>query len=357
MMDLYMQEHLHKARLPTDADGYGLIAYTYNDGVPAEGYYSPGGMNIGDYVQSLAARQFLPSVDAYVDRDQLGCHKGVPIKMIMNAWYSFWRKNRVFAPTIRPLMVAVHINNGECLEADTLRYFKQHEPIGCRDYNTARVLSAHGIKAYFSGCMTLTLGQTYRVSSSDRLRRVLFMDYWLGKNRKIDYELLRILRRYPDCERVSLTNLYPLSRDIEGCLQEAEDLVKAFASSTLVITENIHCALPCLAVGTPVILAVPEYDQKRFEGLWDFFNVVGEQADGSFGCRIRTDRQNLVVNPSAHEFYAEYLTLICRAFMGASSFKGLNGPAYSAHQEFNHQGYDRRRCFVRAADRIRSLLR
>ncbi len=50
-------------------------------------------INIGDYVQSLAAKQFLPRVDEYVERDELNSLKGEEIKIIMNGWYTHYPGN------------------------------------------------------------------------------------------------------------------------------------------------------------------------------------------------------------------------------------------------------------------------
>ena len=66
---------------------YGLIGYTYNNGISEYDYNYPGNSNIGDSIQSLAALQFLPHVDVIIDRDQLNfCNKKV--KMIISATLS-----------------------------------------------------------------------------------------------------------------------------------------------------------------------------------------------------------------------------------------------------------------------------
>ena len=45
--------------------------------------------NIGDEVQSIAARRFLPRIDEYVDRDKLAeWEPNQPTKLIMNGWYN-----------------------------------------------------------------------------------------------------------------------------------------------------------------------------------------------------------------------------------------------------------------------------
>ena len=45
-------------------------------------------INIGDYIQALAAKQFLPSTDVFLEREtDLKKYDGEEIKMIMNGWY------------------------------------------------------------------------------------------------------------------------------------------------------------------------------------------------------------------------------------------------------------------------------
>lgn len=135
----------------------GLLVYT-----PLNGKF-----NIGDYIQSLAAKQFFPnsSTFLYIDRDHTNEYQGEPVKLIMNGWYSHEPQNWPPSIQINPLFVAIHINEtikDQFLTEESIAYFKRFEPIGCRDYNTQKMLLSKGIKAYFSGCLTLTLGLTYQ---------------------------------------------------------------------------------------------------------------------------------------------------------------------------------------------------
>lgn len=66
---------------------------------------------------------------------------------------------------INPLFVAFHINSkvrDSMLSKESIEYLKKYEPIGCRDTYTMDLLKGKGIDAYFSGCMTLTLGYKYK---------------------------------------------------------------------------------------------------------------------------------------------------------------------------------------------------
>ena len=89
-------------------------------------------INIGDYVQALAARQFYPHLDAFVERERL--HKcEQPCKMIMNGWYMHQLEHWPPSGFIQPLYVAFHLNKlaqDKLLLPQSINYFKTHQPIG-----------------------------------------------------------------------------------------------------------------------------------------------------------------------------------------------------------------------------------
>ena len=57
---------------------YGLLTYDENERF----------FNVGDNIQSLAAKQFLPKVDEFINREELAEHKGDAVNLIMNGWFS-----------------------------------------------------------------------------------------------------------------------------------------------------------------------------------------------------------------------------------------------------------------------------
>ncbi|MBN8875078.1 MAG: hypothetical protein J0H67_19750, partial [Rhodospirillales bacterium] len=68
--------------------------------------------NLGDEIQSIAARQFLPRVDYYLDREHLSTFfppKGESVALIMNAWYSHHPENWPPSEIVVPLLIAMHI--------------------------------------------------------------------------------------------------------------------------------------------------------------------------------------------------------------------------------------------------------
>jgi hypothetical protein len=112
--------------------------------------------NIGDDIQTLAALQFAPN-GRIVDRDNISLDTR-DLAVIMNAW---WAEGENFPPqdNIKPLPISMHLWEHKPFfkKPETLHWLKKHEPIGCRDLYTEQLLQKHGIKTYFSGCLTLTL--------------------------------------------------------------------------------------------------------------------------------------------------------------------------------------------------------
>ena len=286
------------------------------------------GVNIGDYVQALASAQFLPHIDGFLDRDEdLKDYDGEPCKVIMNGWYMHLPQNWPPSDLIDPLFVAFHLNSGvkkELLSPASISYLKSHQPIGCRDLNTMELLRNNGVEAYFSGCMTLTLGEKYHSEEKDGKTYIVdpIINAYLDMNqilkaisillrhpqgmlklfhkkelhlhngRNFVKEIIKKALFYKEYSRVFGRNLvmnstyvtqesmyYKVHFKSDGeRLTEAERLVKMYAKAQLVVTSRIHCALPCLGLETPVIYLEKmddiEESKCRLGGLRELFNIV-----------------------------------------------------------------------------------
>lgn len=282
-------------------------------------------VNIGDYIQALASSQFLPRVDGFIQREELDEYDGEPATMIMNGWYMHHPEHWPPSPKIKPLFYAFHINElarKTLLSPESLAYLKQYEPIGCRDTNSAELLNKNGVKAYFSGCMTLTLG--YKFAAPVRDNKCYIVDAFHRTSRSLP-NLIKVFAtmafKWKKVNTISHRQMYdyPVSRfkslfrsagflldyatmftedtlvnaeyicqqtpyynetfkSEEALLAEAERLVRLYAKAGLVITSRIHCALPCLGLDTPVIYVEDQQQDYvsscRLGGLKDFFNIA-----------------------------------------------------------------------------------
>lgn len=323
---------------------YGLLTYAESKKV----------YNVGDNIQSLAAKQFLPRVDEFINRERMAdYHKG-KTKMILNGWFTHNTKNWVPSDDIDPLFVSFHINNTAApnmLSEKGIAYLKKHEPIGCRDQFSADTLKAKGIDAYFSGCLTLTL-DSYKVDDSERGNDIYIVDplysypswekvtvnykYFLrsiqsGKIWKIG-DKKKHLSRFIDADL--LKSAHHINQEPPAGIHTdeqkfamAEDILKKYAKARLVITSRIHCALPCLALGTPVIFVNgfdSFVDSCRFDGILDLFNRIDVDAKtgnftSNFGLEGKINKDTMVTNLGKHHALAEPMKAKCREFIASNS--------------------------------------
>ena len=339
----------------TNTMKFALLKYKAYDGI----------FNIGDYIQSLAANQFLPKVDELISREELDSYNGDHVKMIMNGWFLHEPKHWPPSDKIIPLFVSFHLNSVSysLLEKeDVIRYFKKHEPIGCRDHETVRKLNSKGIKAFFSGCLTLTLGNTYMTKI--RNSEIYFVDphFKYKKNiaslisylvilisnysvvSKISYKLLSknnfinmlksaafYIQYSKVFDNATLMNSFYITHYVRENNFKNEDekfnyarmLLKKYSEAKLVITSRIHCALPCLSMETPV-LYIDDMDKEltsscRLDGIFGLFNII-KYNNGKLepiNLDIEKIRHGEVIkNKNTYKKLKAELTTKCQVFIG-----------------------------------------
>lgn len=231
-------------------------------------------VNIGDDIQSYAAQRFLPTIDYYIDRESLNtfkADKNESVAVIMNAWYMYHKYNWPPSPYINPCFLSIHISDidfymiGEdFLEDNGYSYLKKYGEIGCRDTSTKEMLQRKGISAYFSGCLTLTIEPKNNLKRGETICCV-----------DLDSEVLaKIKDTVPSNNLLELT--HQKKQDIHFDWNKrkkcVEELLECYQKAKCVITTRLHCALPCLALGTPVLLIYKDEDyyKNRMEDYLPF---------------------------------------------------------------------------------------
>ena len=66
--------------------------------------------NLGDYVQTIAAKMMLSEAPISIDREKLNSYSGPSACLIMNGWFMENPKNWPPSLQITPLFVSFHIN-------------------------------------------------------------------------------------------------------------------------------------------------------------------------------------------------------------------------------------------------------
>lgn len=256
--------------------------------------------NIGDDIQTYAA-SLLVDNPKFLDRENLHLNGDGNIKTITNGWFMTHDKHWPPAKYINPLFISFH-GNKKIINIENKDYYKKFEPIGCRDYDTVNHFKAIGIDAYFSGCITLTLPKI-NISKTDE---IIAIDL-LRTNYDQKFREVIINKIIPEDYKSKITfdthlvnSLEEIS--IEDRLENVKKRLNRYASAKLVITSLIHCALPCLAIGTPVLFidlgfSNRGYRRTRFNGILDLMNTCNaNDINIPFGTHSRFDKMARSLN-------------------------------------------------------------
>lgn len=262
-------------------------------------------VNLGDWYQSAAAMymwwKYLNSSQSFsefilscirtnrigtypvywIDRDRMSefkkpdsCSK---IVMICNGWWMAASKGEYdFPPAsyICPLFVSVHVANVDLLQSHVIDYFKRHEPIGCRDHSTVKLFEERGVRAYFSGCLTMMLD---------------LRDPLVGFTPSIDYSTTHV---FNDAELVIDTThrdiLYakvtqqgsfpPNPIWIYKSVESNVNLLHAYK----VTTKRLHVWLPLMSNRGNVVLWNEAKKRPYESGDGDFFSPHADRFKGLF---------------------------------------------------------------------------
>lgn len=268
--------------------------------------------NVGDAMQSLGALRVMGGADVYLDRE--GLHDILSPRDLLLVGVGNFSEELPLGwgprPPVKPLYIGTRLSP-HLMTPAFVEHLRAHGPIGARDPATLELLQTHGVDAYFSGCLTLTLQAAPRprqgvilVDVSDAVvsglpadlsRDALLVEHvrapglgmavrrlaggWPEDSPWTDQVgptsgwagLLTIHEVAERPERISPL-LFPRVDRVEDSLRaihelvHAEALLELYAGAELVVTSRLHCALPCLALGTPVVLITPDdaYAPSRY---------------------------------------------------------------------------------------------
>ncbi len=204
--------------------------------------------NLGDEIQTLAALNVLKKLgikcDGFVDRDNPQITDKV--NLLVNGFIpQSSLESKISNDNINPIFNNFHLNY-RCLDntlSKSINQLKRFAPIGCRDRGTHDLLQKHDVDSFFNYCLTLTFERRKKEPNNGKIV-VVDLDSFVP----IPKNIKKKERMYVTHEAV---NHYSHSTKMIMA-QELLDLYRDQAS--LVITSKLHCALPCVAMGIPVIL-------------------------------------------------------------------------------------------------------
>ena len=254
----------------------GLLMVIFSSIIYGEdhfGYISQSTINIGDDIQSIAAKGFLPDNAIPIDREFISTFDyPATVKSIVSGWFmhhksGYWdlsiappEKCWPPSPAIDPFFISIHLTGSFLpiiFSEENIAYLKEHGPIGARDLFTLNELLKRDIPSYFSGCLTLTLENNF----TERNNITYLVD--------LDEETTNYIKSKIKSPIVIITHGKPLLQilSVEHRLKYAEYLLDLYRKAKCVITTRLHAAMPCLAFNTPILMLASA--DARFSGLLD----------------------------------------------------------------------------------------
>lgn len=230
--------------------------------------------NLGDCIQNLAVENLYKEMGIEnllkINRDEISKYNGEKVILPMQGW--FGNVHGVFAAKwskdVIPVFIGFHLNDyqncrEQFVEDKIYEQMKNFEPIGCRDRNTRDFLKNLGVNAYFSGCLTLTFPKREKEPANGK---IFLVDIPEDVKTKLPSEIR------DSAEEISHNyyfKKYPVTFDEANEFENAARklLEKYKTEAKLVITPRIHCAMPCIAMGIPVILINKNVENCRLDVL------------------------------------------------------------------------------------------
>ena len=283
--------------LPTlNRKHYGILSYDHSAAITRES-------NVGDEIQALSGLQFLPYNDVFLDRDTwkvipkdshcffnstrdkdpakrklliYGKQCSIParrrsVTAFLNAWYGRSRQHWPPLPAVDPVLFSMYAGPLVREMFSTrfaVSYMRDRGPVGARDTGTLEFFRAQNIPSFLSACATLMFRGREKSNRTE---------YLIADVKGIDTKTVipkRIHRTMTKLTHIIKTE----SRfDRKTRLQRAVSLIDRYANAKLVVTARIHVALPCVAMGVPVIFLnykhLPGGGGNRTAGLLNLFHT------------------------------------------------------------------------------------
>ena len=241
-----------------------------------------------------------------IDRDSSFYKNNYPDNtwFVCNGWYhhSAFATDLEFGfpENVNPIFVSFHLNKSSQLRPEIINYLKMHQPIGCRDWTTVYMLASKGVKAFFSGCLTMTIGDLYHsVERSPDNQKIACVEAAADPNDP-KTNVVDFVQVGTDVKELSISDGIP----------DSYNMLKNYLDFEKIYTSRLHCYLPCTSMGLRVSFKPKNESDQRYPGLHPLtaeeFSSVRAKLRNNLTSAIRfIDRSK----PTKHEFLAYWTSL------------------------------------------------
>lgn len=241
-------------------------------------------INLGDHIMGLAIEKIYDAMnipkEQRIDILMVDAHdydgEYVILPMTM---YLDYTSGMTFplSPKIIPVFIGIHM----LAELGDIRHLHKYAvfgPFGCRDEFTMQEMRKNGLDAYISGCLSLL--SVEKRPDSVKGDKVCFVDVPKDLFQYVPEDILKKAEVLSHVFDYTQEHLDFISAQRIGDSLARERLKYYREHAQMVVTSRLHCALPCLSMGIPVILVRTDIPQRylsafdgRFAGVDKFMKL------------------------------------------------------------------------------------
>lgn len=206
--------------------------------------------NLGDNLQTIAIDYLYQKMEidssqiVYINTQDLDTYCGEYVVLPVSMPLVDYREGGIskrFSNHILPVFLG-YTTVKDTLSEQEVQYLKNYQPIGCRDERTLNTLRRYQIVSYLHGCITATL-PLRQVTSSQH--KVFIVD--------IAEELLPLIPE--NLKKGAEYRTHNIAKPLDNPkAAAAAQYTEYLEQAGLVITSLLHCAVPCMAAGIPVVM-------------------------------------------------------------------------------------------------------
>lgn len=234
--------------------------------------------NLGDHIQIIAGERMLARAgllpSQWTDRDDEIANPPAAGRsgILLNGWFKTNPAQWPPHPDYVPIYLGFHIRlfqSPSLIGQEALAHYRAEGPVGCRDRYTLALLRAQGVDAFLSHCLTMTYPKRFPDPATQCEVFVVSRD-----ERLCDY-------LPDDLGPYTFVHHYSGDHDFKANMDRARTLLETYRGrARLIVTTLLHCALPAIAMGIPVVVFYPpnegarrDSDHQRFSSLADLIRV------------------------------------------------------------------------------------
>ena len=292
--------------------------FLYNNYIPGNAHY----WNFGDQIQLIAIEKLYEMINislkdiVLIPSGKLSNYSKEKVTLPLNICMQkskgldyFW-----LSPNIFPVFLGINLQTNY-LTKTMVDFFKQYQPIGCRDEWTYNILQSYEIESYINGCITAAIFP--RRTETGNYDKIFFIDIPDSLKEFIPNE-------FAENSIETSNNFYGKIEDLVPDLDIRSFVLKKYNilrdSARLVVTSRLHVAAPCASMRIPVILVrnnipntftwinrfVPTYSKNQFPNIdwnpvpvnYDYFKreIISLSIDKIKGIKLSEKKMKNITN-------------------------------------------------------------